>query len=58
MIQAYVKHDCQLICTLEDLDVVGVANDFGLLRLPKMSELSNRDLSEFKVFYLSDFRNR
>jgi hypothetical protein len=32
-----------------DLDVVGCAHDYALLRLPKMPELSNRDLSGFQV---------
>ena len=47
--QSYAKHDCRLVCALNELDVVGVAHSFGLIRLPKMSELSNRDLSAFEV---------
>ncbi|KAH7729717.1 DNA/RNA helicase [Aphelenchoides avenae] len=47
-IMAYSKHDCQIVCRLKDLDVVGMAHAFGLLRLPKMPELSGHDLSTFK----------
>jgi len=48
-IQAYSKSDCQYICNLKDLDVVGMADSFGLLRLPKMEELDSRkDIKNFK----------
>ncbi|CAL2036741.1 unnamed protein product [Caenorhabditis brenneri] len=47
-IESYAKHDCHLICSLDDLNVVGLANSYALLRLPKMRELSNRkDLDQF-----------
>uniref|UniRef100_A0A915L6V4 ATP-dependent RNA helicase n=1 Tax=Romanomermis culicivorax TaxID=13658 RepID=A0A915L6V4_ROMCU len=47
-IQSYAKHDCSIVCQLKDLDVVQVAHCFGLHRLPKMPELCDRDLSNFK----------
>lgn len=47
-IESYAKHDCHLICSLDDLNVVGLANSYALLRLPKMRELSKRtDLNQF-----------
>lgn len=47
-IESYAKHDCHLICSLDDLNVVGLANSYALLRLPKMRELSSRtDLNQF-----------
>uniref|UniRef100_A0A1I7TH14 ATP-dependent RNA helicase n=1 Tax=Caenorhabditis tropicalis TaxID=1561998 RepID=A0A1I7TH14_9PELO len=47
-IESYAKHDCHLICSLDDLNVVGLANSYALLRLPKMRELSQRkDLDQF-----------
>ncbi|OUC39526.1 DEAD/DEAH box helicase [Trichinella nativa] len=47
-IQSYCKHDCYIVCSLKDMDVVNVAHCYGLLRLPRMPELSGRDLSRFK----------
>ncbi|KAJ7184388.1 DEAD-domain-containing protein [Mycena filopes] len=42
-VRAYSKHEASYIFRVKDLDLVGVAKSFGLLRLPKMPEL--RDLS-------------
>ncbi|XP_003376930.1 ATP-dependent RNA helicase DDX55 [Trichinella spiralis] len=47
-IQSYCKHDCYIVCSLKAMDVVNVAHCYGLLRLPRMPELSGRDLSRFK----------
>ncbi|KAK6742541.1 hypothetical protein RB195_010044 [Necator americanus] len=48
-IESYVKHDCNIVCGLKDLDVPGLAHAYGLLRLPKMRELSGRkDLDKFQ----------
>jgi len=47
-VQAYAKHDCNVVCNIKDLDVVGCAHDYALLRLPKMPELTNRDLTGFQ----------
>ncbi|KAL3123040.1 hypothetical protein niasHT_001240 [Heterodera trifolii] len=41
-IEAYNRHDCQIICKVKDLNIVGVANAFGLLRMPQIRELRNR----------------
>lgn len=47
-VEAYVKHDCNIVCPFKDFDIVGLANSYGLLRLPKMRELSQRtDLDKF-----------
>ncbi|KAF8165322.1 DEAD-domain-containing protein [Crassisporium funariophilum] len=42
-IRAYSKHEASYIFRLKDLDLVGVAKSFGLLRLPKMPELKSVD---------------
>lgn len=44
-VRAYSKHEASYIFRIKDLDLVGVAKSFGLLRLPKMPELqqANRD---------------
>ncbi|KAI0647247.1 P-loop containing nucleoside triphosphate hydrolase protein [Trametes meyenii] len=42
-VRAYSKHEASYIFRLKDLDLVGLAKSFGLLRLPKMPEL--KDLS-------------
>lgn len=42
-VQAYSKHEASYIFRVKDLDLVGVAKSFGLLRLPKMPELKSVD---------------
>jgi ATP-dependent RNA helicase DDX55/SPB4 len=41
--RAYSKHEASYIFRLKDLDLIGVARCFGLLRLPKMPELKDID---------------
>lgn len=38
-VRAYSKHEASYIFRVKDLDLVGIAKSFGLLRLPKMPEL-------------------
>ncbi|KAI0054179.1 DEAD-domain-containing protein [Auriscalpium vulgare] len=40
-VQAYSKHEASYIFRVKDLDLVGVAKSYGLLRLPRMPELRN-----------------
>ncbi|XP_076276597.1 putative ATP-dependent RNA helicase DDX55 homolog [Lasioglossum baleicum] len=47
-IQAYNKHECNLILRLKDVDLGKLAMSFGLLRMPRMPELKGRDTSSFK----------
>ncbi|KAF7294715.1 RNA helicase [Mycena indigotica] len=42
-VRAYSKHEASYIFRVKDLDLVGVAKSYGLLRLPNMPEM--RDLS-------------
>ena len=37
-VRAYSKHEASYIFRTKDLDLIGVAKCFGLLRLPKMPE--------------------
>ncbi|XP_046398961.1 ATP-dependent RNA helicase DDX55 [Ischnura elegans] len=46
-IQAYSKHECNLILRVKDLDLGKMAANYGLLHLPKMPELKNKDVSSF-----------
>ncbi|KAJ4478107.1 DEAD-domain-containing protein [Lentinula aciculospora] len=39
--RAYSKHEASYIFRIKDLDIVGLASSFGLLRLPKMPELKD-----------------
>uniref|UniRef100_A0A0N4ZH77 ATP-dependent RNA helicase n=1 Tax=Parastrongyloides trichosuri TaxID=131310 RepID=A0A0N4ZH77_PARTI len=48
LIKAFTTHDCQVVCKGRNMDLVGYANSYGLLRLPKLPELARRDLSGFK----------
>jgi len=41
-IESYVKHDCKIVCRLNDQNVAGIAHSFGLLRLPVIRELRGR----------------
>ncbi|VDN60543.1 unnamed protein product [Dracunculus medinensis] len=47
-IESYLRHDCSVVCPFKELDVVGHAHSYGLLRLPKMKELKGLDLTSFK----------
>ncbi|KAF9820895.1 hypothetical protein IEO21_01122 [Rhodonia placenta] len=40
-VRAYSKHEASYIFRVKDLDLVGVAKSFGLLRLPRMPELTD-----------------
>ncbi|KAL1701419.1 P-loop containing nucleoside triphosphate hydrolase protein [Schizophyllum commune] len=42
-VQAYSKHQASYIFRLKDLDIVGMAKSFGMLRLPRMPELKGVD---------------
>uniref|UniRef100_A0A0R3RVR1 Helicase ATP-binding domain-containing protein n=1 Tax=Elaeophora elaphi TaxID=1147741 RepID=A0A0R3RVR1_9BILA len=47
-IESYVRHDCNVVCSSKDLDVIGYGHAYGLLRLPRMKEFHGSNLSEFK----------
>ncbi|KOC59272.1 ATP-dependent RNA helicase DDX55 [Habropoda laboriosa] len=47
-IQAYNKHECNLILRLKDIDLGKLAMSFGLLRMPRMPELKGKDVSSFE----------
>ena len=40
-VKAYSKHEAAYIFRIKKLDLVGVAQSFGLLRLPRMPELKD-----------------
>jgi ATP-dependent RNA helicase DDX55/SPB4 len=42
-VRAYSKHEASYIFRVKDLDLIGVATSFGLLRLPKMPEMKDCD---------------
>ncbi|EPQ55480.1 hypothetical protein GLOTRDRAFT_129657 [Gloeophyllum trabeum ATCC 11539] len=42
-VKAYSKHEASYIFRLKDLDLVGLAKTFGLLRLPRMPELKDAE---------------
>jgi len=46
-VQAYSKHECNLILLLKDIDLGKLAMGFGLLRMPKMPELKGKNVSSF-----------
>ncbi|XP_075852596.1 ATP-dependent RNA helicase DDX55 isoform X3 [Microcebus murinus] len=46
-IQAYAKHECNLIFRLKDLDLASLARGFALLRMPKMPELRGKQFPDF-----------
>ncbi|KAK7049521.1 ATP-dependent rRNA helicase spb4 [Paramarasmius palmivorus] len=47
-IRAYSKHEASYIFRIKDLDFVGLAKSYGLLRLPRMPELKDAELSGWK----------
>ncbi|KAK3927106.1 putative ATP-dependent RNA helicase DDX55-like protein [Frankliniella fusca] len=46
-VQAYSKHECNILLRLKDVNLGLLATGFGLLQLPKMPELKNSDTSGF-----------
>ena len=40
-VRAYSKHEAAYIFRIKKLDLIGVAQSFGLLRLPRMPELND-----------------
>uniref|UniRef100_A0A8C3X2I6 ATP-dependent RNA helicase n=1 Tax=Catagonus wagneri TaxID=51154 RepID=A0A8C3X2I6_9CETA len=46
-VQAYVKHECNLIFRLKDLDFASLARGFALLKMPKMPELRGKQFADF-----------
>ncbi|KAE8635042.1 hypothetical protein XENTR_v10002496 [Xenopus tropicalis] len=46
-VQAYAKHECNLIFRVKDLDFSNLARGFGLLRMPRMPELRGKNFSDF-----------
>ena len=40
-VRAYSKHEASYIFRVKDLDLIGLAKSFGLLRLPRMPELKD-----------------
>lgn len=46
-IQSYNKNECNIILRVKDLDFGSLATGFGLLRLPKMPELKDKEIIGF-----------
>ncbi|XP_053444719.1 ATP-dependent RNA helicase DDX55 isoform X2 [Nycticebus coucang] len=46
-VQAYAKHECNLIFRLKDLDLASLARGFALLKMPKMPELRGKQFPDF-----------
>ena len=46
-IQSYIKHQCNIVLQLKELDLCKLAYGFGLLHLPRMPELRDADVSGF-----------
>uniref|UniRef100_A0A2M4BHJ5 ATP-dependent RNA helicase n=1 Tax=Anopheles marajoara TaxID=58244 RepID=A0A2M4BHJ5_9DIPT len=47
-VQAYSKHECNLILRVKDLDLGKVATSYGLLQLPRMPEMKPHFAESFK----------
>jgi ATP-dependent RNA helicase DDX55/SPB4 len=41
-VRAYSKHEASYVFRIKNLDLVGVAKAYGLLKLPKMPELKGK----------------
>jgi ATP-dependent RNA helicase DDX55/SPB4 len=44
-IQAYSKHQATFIFRISELDIAAIAYSWGLLKLPRMPELTSREIS-------------
>ncbi|GMR42295.1 hypothetical protein PMAYCL1PPCAC_12490 [Pristionchus mayeri] len=47
-LKASTTNDAHIVCKFKELDIIGHAHSFGLLRLPKCKETYERDVSGFK----------
>ncbi|XP_058453662.1 probable ATP-dependent RNA helicase DDX55 homolog [Malaya genurostris] len=47
-VQAYSKHECNLILRVQDLDLGKIATSYGLLQLPKMPEMKEHFKQSFR----------
>lgn len=47
-IQSYSKHECNMLLKIKELDLGGVAESYGLLRMPRMPELKHHHVTNFK----------
>lgn len=47
-IQAYSKHECNLILRVKDLDLGKIATSYGMLQLPKMPEMKDHFKKTFQ----------
>lgn len=61
-VRAYSKHEASYVFRLRDLDLVGIARSYGLLRLPRMPELKDKtdgwdDVEVDVCFYAIEFRD-
>ncbi|KAK9886414.1 hypothetical protein WA026_016693 [Henosepilachna vigintioctopunctata] len=48
-IRAYSKHECSILFQVKNLPLGAMASSYGLLQLPKMPELKNRDICDFQA---------
>uniref|UniRef100_A0A1B6CXC2 ATP-dependent RNA helicase n=1 Tax=Clastoptera arizonana TaxID=38151 RepID=A0A1B6CXC2_9HEMI len=57
-IQAYIKHECNLILRVKDLNFGLLGTGFGLLRMPRMPELKGKEFPDFEetIFSINDIR--
>ncbi|KAG6854806.1 hypothetical protein C0991_001233 [Blastosporella zonata] len=46
-VRAYSKHEASYIFRIKDLDLIGAAKSFGLLRMPRMPELKDIDRQDW-----------
>ncbi|XP_071619156.1 ATP-dependent RNA helicase DDX55 isoform X1 [Heliangelus exortis] len=46
-VQAYAKHECNLIFRIKDLDFASLAKGFALLKMPRMPELRGKCFPDF-----------
>ncbi|KAF9534303.1 DEAD-domain-containing protein [Crepidotus variabilis] len=52
-VRAYSKHEASYIFRVKDLDMVGLAHSYGLLRLPKMPEIKEPNIEGWEDANLS-----
>jgi len=53
-VRAYMEHLCEFVFKFKELDMVGLANGFAMLRLPRMPEMKSRDVSAFQGITLQE----
>ncbi|KAL1501771.1 hypothetical protein ABEB36_007036 [Hypothenemus hampei] len=56
-VRAYSKHECSVLLKVKELPLGALGATYGLLQMPKMPELKNRDVTDFPALPTLDLNS-